>query len=72
VARHGNESTAAGSVRASRAAGTFRLTRKLPFIADALKQHCIGLDDTDDGIWSIYFGTVLLGKVDQRDMIIRD
>jgi len=24
------------------------------------------------GIWSIYFGTVLLGKVDERDMIIRD
>jgi hypothetical protein len=31
-----------------------------------------GLDETDDGIWSIYFGTVLLGKVDERDMIIRD
>jgi hypothetical protein len=28
--------------------------------------------NTDDGIWSIYFGTVLLGKVDERDMIIRD
>jgi len=24
------------------------------------------------GIWSIYFGTVLLGKVDERDTIIRD
>jgi hypothetical protein len=30
------------------------------------------LDETGDGIWSIYFGTVLLGKVDERDMIIRD
>lgn len=25
-----------------------------------------------DGIWSIYFGTVLLAKVDERDLIIRD
>jgi hypothetical protein len=30
------------------------------------------LEETDDGIWSIYFGTVLLAKVDERDMIIRD
>jgi hypothetical protein len=31
-----------------------------------------GSEETDDGIWWIYFGTVLLGKVDERDMIIRD
>ena len=53
-------------------AGTFRLKHKLLFIANALKQHHIGLDETDDGIWSIYFGTVLLAKVDEREMIIRD
>lgn len=53
-------------------AGTFRLKHKLLFIANALKQHHIGLDETDDSIWSSYFGTVLLGKVDERDMIIRD
>jgi putative transposase len=53
-------------------AGTFRLKHKLLFLANALKQHHIGLDETDDGIWSIYFGTVLLGRVDERDMIIRD
>ena len=53
-------------------AGTFRLKHKLLFIANALKQHHLGLDETDDGIWSIYFGTVLLAKVDERDMVIRD
>lgn len=53
-------------------AGTFRLKHKLLFIANALKQHHLGLEETDDGIWSIYFGTVLLAKVDERDMIIRD
>ena len=53
-------------------AGTSRLKHKRPFIANALKQHHLGLDETDDGIWSIYFGTVLLAKVDERDMVIRD
>lgn len=53
-------------------AGTFRLKYKLLFIANALKQHHVGLDETGDGVWSIYFGRVLLGKVDERDMIIRD
>ena len=33
-------------------------------------QH-IGLDETDDGIWSIYFNSVLLATVDERDYIIR-
>jgi hypothetical protein len=53
-------------------AGTVRLKRKLLFIANALKQHHTGLEETDDGIWSIHFATVLLGKVDERDMVIRD
>ena len=53
-------------------AGTFRLKHKLLLIANALKQHHIGLAETDDGIWSIYFGTILLAKIDEREMIIRD
>jgi len=53
-------------------AGTFRLKHKLLFLANPLKQQLIGLDETADGIWSISFGTILLGKVDERDMIIRD
>jgi putative transposase len=51
-------------------AGTFRLKHKLLFIANALKQNYIGLEEIDDGIWSIYFGTVLLGRVDEREMRI--
>ena len=53
-------------------AGTFRLKHKLLFIANALKQYHLSLDETGDGIWLIYFGTVLLANVDERDMIIRD
>lgn len=51
-------------------AGTFRLKNKLLFLATPLKGLPIGLDETDDGIWSIYFGTVLLGRVDEREMRI--
>lgn len=53
-------------------AGTFRLKHRLVFIANALKQHHIGLEEVADGIWSIYFGRVLLARLDERDYILRD
>lgn len=52
-------------------AGTFRFKHRLLFIANALKQHHIGLEEIDDGIWSIYFCRVLLARLDERDYIIR-
>ena len=41
------------------------------FIANPLKQLTIGLEEVDDGIWSIHFCNVLLGRIDERDCIIR-
>ncbi len=52
-------------------AGTFRFKKRLLFIANALKQHTIGLEEVADGIWSIYFCQVLLARVDERDYVIR-
>jgi hypothetical protein len=52
-------------------AGTFRFKRRLLFLAHALTQHAIGLEEVDDGIWSIHFCQVLLGRFDERDCIIR-
>jgi len=52
-------------------AGTVRFKKRLGFIANALKQHPIGLEEVDDGIWSLYFCRVLLGRIDERDYIIR-
>lgn len=52
-------------------AGTIRLGYKLIFISSALKYLSIGLEETGDGIWSIYFCNVLLAKIDERDMIVR-
>jgi transposase InsO family protein len=51
--------------------GTFRFQHRLLFLAHSLTDHHIGLEETDDGIWSIYFNTVLLAKLDERDYIIR-
>ncbi len=52
-------------------AGTIRFKKRLLFLATALKQHPVGLEEVDDGLWSIFFCNVLLGRVDERDYIIR-
>lgn len=49
-------------------AGTMRFKHKLLFIANALKQNYIGLEEVADGIWSIFLGAVLLGRIDERQM----
>src|SRR5205809_1509088 len=53
-------------------AGPLRFKHRLLFIANALKQHHIGLEEVNDGIWSIYFNRVLLARLDERDYVIRD
>ena len=52
-------------------AGTFRFKKRLLFIANALKQHTIGLEEVADGIWSIHFCRVLVGRLDERDYVIQ-
>jgi putative transposase len=52
-------------------AGTIRLQTRLLFLANALKQHLVGLEEVGDGIWSIHFCNVLLARVDERDHILR-
>ena len=52
-------------------AGTFRFQRRLLYLANALVDQPIGLEETNDGGWSIYFNTVLIATMDERDYIIR-
>ena len=52
-------------------AGTVRFLSDLLSLANALDNYHIGLDDVDDGIWSIYFGSVRLARFDEREHIIR-
>lgn len=49
-------------------AGTIRFQARLLFLANALKQHHVGLEETGDGIWSLYLGPVPLGKINEREM----
>ena len=49
-------------------AGTIRFQDRLLFLANALKEHHVGLEESDDGIWSLYLGSVLLGKIDEATM----
>ena len=48
-------------------AGCFRFHTRQVFISDALIKEYIGLEETDDGIWSIWFYDVLLARLDERD-----
>ncbi len=54
-----------------RDAGTIRLQSRLLFLANALGNYHIGLEEVEDGIWSIDFGTVVLARFDERDCSIR-
>jgi hypothetical protein len=37
-------------------AGTIRFKHKLLFLANALKTHHVGLEESADGVWSLYLG----------------
>jgi hypothetical protein len=52
-------------------AGTFRFQQRLVYIANALVNQHIGLEETDAGVWAIYFNIVLLATLDERDFVIR-
>jgi transposase InsO family protein len=50
--------------------GTFRFQHRLLYLANAMVDQQIGLEETDDGIWAIHFNRVLLATFDERDYII--
>ena len=36
-------------------------------ISHSLLEEYVGLEEVDDGIWSVHFGSVLLGRINERD-----
>jgi transposase InsO family protein len=52
-------------------AGTLRFKTRLLDLSTALKQHRVGLDEVDDGIWSLDFCDVLLGRIDERKALMK-
>ena len=57
-------------VRRGSTAGTFRLHARQPFLSQALKNQDVGLEEVANGIWNIVFYTTLLGKIDERTLLI--
>ncbi len=49
----------------------FRLHHRPIFISEALVDEYIGLEETEDGVWSVYFYGVLLGRLSERDYKVR-
>ena len=47
--------------------GRFRFQTRQLVLSDTLLQEDIALEETADGIWSIYFYDVLLARLDERD-----
>jgi putative transposase len=52
--------------------GTFRFQSRLLFLAKPLTGYHVGLEETDDGVWAIYFNTILLATFDERDYVIHE
>ena len=38
---------------------------------EALVDQPIGLEETEDGVWAIYFNTMLIATLDEREYLIR-
>ena len=51
--------------------GTFRFHNKVLYVANALTNQHIGLEEIEDGLWAIYFTTVLIATLNEREYIIR-
>jgi transposase InsO family protein len=51
--------------------GTFKFGRRLLFLATPLIGYDVGLDEAEDGVWSIYFADVLIARFDERKYVIR-
>jgi hypothetical protein len=41
-----------------------------PFLSQTLKGQDVGLEEVGDGIWNIVYYRTLLGKIDERSLLI--
>lgn len=51
---------------------TIRWNNRKVFVTSTLKRHHIGLEQVADDVWSVYFGPVHLGWLDEADYRIMD
>jgi len=55
------------AVRLVGSAGTIGFRGRQLFLSRALADEYVGLEESGDGIWSVHFSTVLLGRFSERD-----
>ena len=48
--------------------GMMRWKNGVIFTSKTLRGDWVGLEEIDDGIWSLYYGPVLLARFDEREM----
>jgi len=46
--------------------GAFHWGNEMPFLGKVFNGEDVGLEEIDDGVWSIYFGPLLLARFDER------
>ena len=54
-------------VRLVGSAGTIGFRNRQIFLSRALADEYVGLEESGDGVWSVHFSNVLLGKFSERD-----
>lgn len=57
-------------VRRVHHAGEITFNNRRIFLSKALAGHLVGLEPVDDGVWSILFNTVLIGRLSERDLVV--
>jgi len=54
-------------VRSVRSSGSIKWKGNLLYVGEALAGERVGLEETDYGIWSVYFGSTMLGILDEHE-----
>ena len=47
--------------------GGIRFEKRWLSLSHVLVEEYVGLEEIDDSVWNVYFGTFLLGRFDKRD-----
>jgi len=47
-------------------AGTFRFRDRLLFLSNTLDNQHIGIEEVEDGLWSVHFCHLVLARIDER------
>jgi len=54
-------------VRSVRRGGEIKWQGEFLFLSEALAGERVGLEEYEDGLWAVYFGSLLLAKFDERE-----